>query len=77
MGKKMLHALPTVARAAAGEWAKYGWHMSIPAGRGTVERSEDCGDTWVTVFIVEHPRHQVVDFEARLGPKPLYRWVDL
>ena len=58
MGKKMLHALPTVARDAAGEWAKYGWHMSIPAG-------------------VEHPRHQVVDFEARLGPKPLYRWVDL
>lgn len=76
MGKKMLHSVPTVARDAAGEWSSHGWKMSIPAGRGTVERSEDCGDTWVPVFVVEHSRSQVVDFEARLGGKPLYRWVD-
>ncbi len=73
----MLHSVPTTARdKATGDWSVHGWKMAIPAGQGTVERSQDCGDTWQPVFVIEHPRNQVVDYEARLGPKPLYRWVD-
>jgi len=76
MGKKMLHIVPTTARDAAGEWSVHGWKMGLPAGRGTVQRSQDCGDTWQAVLVVEHPRSQFVDLEARLGAKPLYRWID-